>query len=59
MCFIPVSKSDRWRIGTSIGISVEKLSINGVAEDDYSLWKIRPQLIYHLKHTKEPKPFFL
>lgn len=55
--FTPVSKSDRWRIGTSIGVGSKNVSIYEV-EDDYNLWEIRPQLIYHLKRGTRIKAFF-
>ena len=56
--FMPVSKSDRWRIGTSVGYGFEQASIYEVTEQDYRLWEIRPQLIYHLKRGTRIKAFF-
>jgi hypothetical protein len=56
--FMPVSKSDRWRVGTSVGYGTEKVSIYGRTGEDYRLWEIRPQLIYHLKRGTRVKAFF-
>ena len=57
--FMPISKSDRWRIGTSVGYGAKQFSIySEVRKDDYRLWEIRPQLIYHLKRGTRVKAFF-